>query len=160
MLVFGGIGFFMKTYGWPRPPIIIAVVLGKIVEKYYGITVLTYGWGMFSRIPVLAIILIAILTAGYTVWIQRSVNRTKAEQDRQMANVGVNAEQEASDESSGTNDSGSNASGGTTDAKLQIADRLRPTPSGAFVLVLGVFFAYFFKFSLIRSDITTVSFIE
>ena len=64
-----------------------------------------------------------------------------------MANVGINAEQEASDESSGTNDSGSNASGGTTDAKLQIADRLRPTPSGAFVLALGVFFAYFFIIS-------------
>ena len=26
MLVFGALGFFMKTYGWPRPPIIISVV--------------------------------------------------------------------------------------------------------------------------------------
>jgi TctA family transporter len=147
MLVFGGIGFFMKTYGWPRPPIIIAVVLGKIIEKYYGITVLTYGWSMFSRVPVIAIILIAVLTGGYTVWIQRSVNRTKAEQDRQMANVGINPEQESSNDLSETNDPGSKASGDTTDAKPRLADRLRPTPSGVFVLVLAVFFAYFFIIS-------------
>ena len=61
MLVFGGIGFFMKTYSWPRPPIIISVVLGGIVEKFYGIASLTYGWSMFTRLPVLAIISLAVL---------------------------------------------------------------------------------------------------
>jgi TctA family transporter len=154
MLAFGGIGFFMKTYGWPRPPIIIAVVLGGIVEKFYGITVLTYGWGMFSRIPVLAIIAIAFLTGGYTLWIQRSVAKNKAELDRKIAKLDL---EEAADTgpdpapdmpwSSGASDRGSDAAPIEVRTQLPFFARLRPTPSGVALFVLAIFFAYFFVIS-------------
>ena len=84
MLFFGGLGFFMKTYGWPRPPIIISVVLGSIIERFYGITQQTYGWAMFQRIPVLAILAIAFGTGAYTMWIQRSVAKNRASQEQAM----------------------------------------------------------------------------
>ena len=32
--VFGVLGLFMKAYGWPRPPILIAIVLAGPLEKY------------------------------------------------------------------------------------------------------------------------------
>jgi TctA family transporter len=49
VIVFGVLGVFMKAYGWPRPPILIAVVLGPIVEKYLWLTLNTYSWEVFVR---------------------------------------------------------------------------------------------------------------
>lgn len=49
VLVFGVLGIFMKLYGWPRPPILIALTLGEIVEKYLWISTNTWGWSMFLR---------------------------------------------------------------------------------------------------------------
>jgi TctA family transporter len=49
VLVFGVLGIFMKLYAWPRPPILIALTLGDIVEKYLWISTNTWGWSMFLR---------------------------------------------------------------------------------------------------------------
>ncbi len=49
VLAFGVLGVFMKRYGWPRPAILIAVVLGEILERYLYIAVNTYGFSMFLR---------------------------------------------------------------------------------------------------------------
>ena len=49
------LGTFMKRYGWPRPPILIAVALGTILEKYLVISVAAYGFTMFLR-PVFLIV--------------------------------------------------------------------------------------------------------
>jgi TctA family transporter len=64
VLVFGVLGVFMKAYGWPRPPILIAVVLGPIVEKYLWLTLNTYSWEVFVRPQFLIIFL---FMAGVTI---------------------------------------------------------------------------------------------
>lgn len=35
----GALGWVMKRNGWPRPPLILGVVLGEIVERYMFISV-------------------------------------------------------------------------------------------------------------------------
>lgn len=43
LLLFGTVGWTMKRLGWPRPPVILGVVLGDIVERYMFISVERYG---------------------------------------------------------------------------------------------------------------------
>jgi len=43
VLAFGVLGWVMKRLKWPRPPIILGVVLGHLVERYLTITVERYG---------------------------------------------------------------------------------------------------------------------
>ncbi len=76
VLGFGVLGIFMKQYGWPRPPILIAVVLAEIVEKYLWLSVNTYGFSMFQRPQFLAIIAIMVLVMVVSLRIQASANRT------------------------------------------------------------------------------------
>ena len=77
MLVLGltVLGVFMKKYGWPRPPILIAVVLADIVEKYLWISANTYGFSMFVRPQFLAIIAIMIFVMIVSLRIQASANK-------------------------------------------------------------------------------------
>ena len=56
----GVLGLFMKAYGWPRPPIVIAIVLAEIAEKYLWLSANTYGWEMLQR-PQFVLILVAVL---------------------------------------------------------------------------------------------------
>lgn len=134
MLTFGFLGFFMKTYGWPRPPIIIAVVLGGIVDKFYGIASQTYGWAMFGRIPVLVILVIAIGTGAYTIYVQRKVTREATEP------VGG-----SSIPSSVSNDLSSESA--ASRSKRSFTARFRPSANGIFVAVAGLGFLYFFVIS-------------
>ncbi len=75
MLVFGLLGMFMKAYGWPRPPILIALVLSPIVEKYLWLSINTYGFHMFLR-PQFSLILVAV--ALLLVWSVRTQAKARA----------------------------------------------------------------------------------
>ena len=133
MLSFGALGFVMKTYSWPRPPVIISLILGGIVERFYGISIKTFGIdGIFTRVPVIIILIIAIGTGAYTLWMQRSVARTRAAQ--------------ASADLTPPEDPGVPPSPGDSDdppaKRTPLLDRLRPGVNGVFVLALGVVFGY------------------
>ena len=65
----------MKKYAWPRPPILIAVVLADIVEKYLWISANTYGFSMLVRPQFLAIIAIMIFVMIVSLRIQASANK-------------------------------------------------------------------------------------
>ena len=164
MLAFGGLGYFMKTYGWPRPPIIIAVILGSIIERYYRISTVAFGLdGIFTRPAVIIILLIAIGTAAYTVWMQRSVGRTLAKQEAEFAARGAappapSAPPPAGGSGDAPAELGPTESGGLAESGPAESDageesgaeprasgfarRLRPTASGWFIAALGVVFAY------------------
>lgn len=43
LIAFGVIGWGMKRLKWPRPPVILGVVLGGIVERYFNISVNRYS---------------------------------------------------------------------------------------------------------------------
>ena len=76
---FGVLGVFMKRYGWPRPPILIAVVLGKILEKYLWLSVNTWGWSMLSRPQFLCILAMMVFFVATSLWLQRGAQRARGE---------------------------------------------------------------------------------
>jgi TctA family transporter len=45
VLAFGVLGWVMKRLKWPRPPVILGVVLGGLVERYLNISMERYGDG-------------------------------------------------------------------------------------------------------------------
>ncbi len=56
MLLFGILGWTMKRLRWPRPPVILGVVLGGIIERYLFVSVERYGAEWLSR-PVVMVVL-------------------------------------------------------------------------------------------------------
>jgi TctA family transporter len=79
VLIFAVLGLFMKAYGWPRPPILIAVALGEVMEKYLWIAVNNYGFRMFARPQFLAILAVMGLVALVGVRMRRQVAATVQE---------------------------------------------------------------------------------
>jgi len=79
VLIFAVLGLFMKAYGWPRPPILIAVALGEVMEKYLWIAVNNYGFSMFARPQFLAILAVMGLVALVGMRMRRQVASTVQE---------------------------------------------------------------------------------
>lgn len=67
---FSVLGWFMKRFGWPRPPIIIALVLARPLEKYLWLSVNTYGWAMLARPQFVVMLALAVLAVLYSLWAQ------------------------------------------------------------------------------------------
>jgi hypothetical protein len=60
---FGVIGFFMKRGGWPRPPVILALVLGPILERSFQISTRIHeGPGWLGRPIVIVLLLVIVIT--------------------------------------------------------------------------------------------------
>jgi TctA family transporter len=55
LLLFGLIGWLMKQFRWPRPPLILGLVLGDTIERYMFISVERYGLSWMLR-PVVAVL--------------------------------------------------------------------------------------------------------
>jgi hypothetical protein len=51
----------MKQFKWPRPPLILGLVLGDIIERYMFISVERYGLEWLKRPVVIVVLLMAIL---------------------------------------------------------------------------------------------------
>ena len=50
LVFFGVIGWIMKRLGWPRPPMVLGIVVGAIFERYLFISTQLYGWGWLLRL--------------------------------------------------------------------------------------------------------------
>jgi len=61
-LSFSVLGYFMKLFDWPRPPLLVAVVLGGQLEGYLWLSNARYGWTWLLQPGVLAILLLVIVT--------------------------------------------------------------------------------------------------
>jgi TctA family transporter len=61
LLFFGLFGWIMKQFKWPRPPLILGVVLGDIIERYLFISVERYGIEWFKRPVVIVLFTMAFL---------------------------------------------------------------------------------------------------
>ncbi len=88
VLIFAVLGLFMKAYGWPRPPILIAVALGEIMEKYLWIAVNNYGFSMFLRPQFLAILAVMGLVALAGVRMRRQARSTVNDMREEVAAAG------------------------------------------------------------------------
>ena len=74
LLGFGVFGWIMKRQGWPRPPLILGVVLGDIVERYLFISVGRYEWAWMTR-P-LVVLLFALAVFGLLRPLLRNLRAT------------------------------------------------------------------------------------
>ena len=65
-LVAGVVGFVMKRSGWPRPPLVLALILGGILENAFHITMRSYGGFSWLTHPIVFILLVLIvITIGF-----------------------------------------------------------------------------------------------
>jgi len=67
-LVFWSIvGIVMRRYGWPRPPLLIAVVLGPQVQQYLWLSVDRYGveWLTFPSVMIIGALLVLTIVYPY-----------------------------------------------------------------------------------------------
>jgi TctA family transporter len=74
MLVLAGIGvlgYFLKKYGWPRPPFVIGLVLGAIAEDSIHKALAIWGPTFFLRPLSLVFIALIVLTVVAYIWKQR-----------------------------------------------------------------------------------------
>jgi putative tricarboxylic transport membrane protein len=61
LLFFGLVGWIMKQFKWPRPPLILGVVLGDTIERYLFISIERYGLSWMLRPIVVVLFALAIL---------------------------------------------------------------------------------------------------
>ncbi len=61
-LGFSVLGYLMKLFDWPRPPLLVAVVLGSQLEGYLWLSNARYGWRWVLEPGVMAIMALVILT--------------------------------------------------------------------------------------------------
>ncbi|MEM9581095.1 MAG: tripartite tricarboxylate transporter permease, partial [Pseudomonadota bacterium] len=79
MLTMGALGVAMKRSGWPRPPLIIALVLGPNMENSLIISNRIYGTlGWLTRTPSLIIAAVIVLTIIATIVQKRRTRRAPA----------------------------------------------------------------------------------
>jgi len=64
-LGFGALGYLMVSYGWPRSPLVLAFVLGKIMENNFYIATSRYGYAWLHRPMVLFLIILTLILFFY-----------------------------------------------------------------------------------------------
>ncbi len=68
VVFFGVVGYFMKRFGYPRPALILGVVLGNLLEKYLYRSMASYGFTWLLRPGVIILLILALGSLAYTLW--------------------------------------------------------------------------------------------
>jgi TctA family transporter len=63
--IFGLLGYFMVSWGWPRPPLVLGFVLGKLVETYLFISVARYGFAWLTHPIVMLLLALLVVVIAY-----------------------------------------------------------------------------------------------
>lgn len=79
MVTFGVIGYFLRLSGWPRPPLLLGIVLGPLAERFMWTSYQVFGFGFLLRPGVIILFLLLLATVSYPLWQQHQANKTKAE---------------------------------------------------------------------------------
>ncbi|WP_319454696.1 MULTISPECIES: tripartite tricarboxylate transporter permease [unclassified Mycobacterium] len=93
IIVFGALGLLMKTFGWPRPPLVLGFILAATIEDNLWSAIGVYGVGGILTRPIT--IALFILTVVVTFFLQRSMRRSKeivAEEVAERGDVPVEAQ--------------------------------------------------------------------
>ncbi|MDQ5848493.1 MAG: tripartite tricarboxylate transporter permease, partial [Pseudomonadota bacterium] len=75
-LGFGALGYLMMRFGWPRAPLVLGFVLGKLAETYLFISVARYGFAWLAQPLVIVLILLTVVVIAYPYFQER---RTRAD---------------------------------------------------------------------------------
>jgi putative tricarboxylic transport membrane protein len=73
IMVFGVVGWIMKRLEWPRPPMVLGIVVGGIFERYLFISTSLYGAAWMAR-PAVIVIFVLVAWALYRPLSQIAVN--------------------------------------------------------------------------------------
>ena len=72
LIIFSILGYVFKQLGWPRPPLLIGLVLSRPVEANLGISLNIYGMSWLYRPIVLTILVIIIVGLFFSIRFMRS----------------------------------------------------------------------------------------
>ncbi|HEY1385118.1 MAG TPA: tripartite tricarboxylate transporter permease [Dongiaceae bacterium] len=62
LLFFGLLGWAMKHFRWPRPPLVLGFILGGVLERYMFISIERYGIDWIWRPVVVIMVIMAVLS--------------------------------------------------------------------------------------------------
>jgi TctA family transporter len=62
VVAFGLLGYFMRRYSYPRPAMILGLVLGDLMEKYLYRSVASYGFTWLGRPAVIGLLIISTVS--------------------------------------------------------------------------------------------------
>jgi len=80
LAVFGFIGFTMVKLDWPRPPLVLGLVLGGLSDKYLNISDSRYTMvEMFIRPVVIIVLLMAVGSLVYALWQAKQVSAARGQ---------------------------------------------------------------------------------
>ena len=86
MLVFGVLGWVLVQADWPRPPLILGLVLGKLAEQYLFLSMDNYGLGWLGFPSVVGLFALILLGTFYPLFQKWREKRNKP-QYKQLAEV-------------------------------------------------------------------------
>jgi TctA family transporter len=64
---FGILGYFMRRFGYPRPAMILGLVLGGLMETYLYRSMASYGFSWLARPGVMVLLFLAAISFVFTV---------------------------------------------------------------------------------------------
>jgi TctA family transporter len=94
MLVFGALGWVMVQTDWPRPPLILGLVLGKLAEQNLFLTIDNYGMEWLGFPSVVALFALMVLGTFYPLF-QRWREKRNKPRYKQLAEVAALQAKEA-----------------------------------------------------------------
>ncbi len=80
-MIFGVIGLTMVNYGWPRPPMVLGLVLGSLIERNLFISYEIYGLWFLLR-PIVMVIIAIVLAVLFLPNIQEMIARRNAVEEK------------------------------------------------------------------------------
>ena len=87
-LAFSALGMFMKAYGWPRPPILIAIVLAGPLEKFMSISIQAEGISMVWQPAFIGILVVVGLAVYFALRVQRGAQQLQEQASTEEENPG------------------------------------------------------------------------
>jgi TctA family transporter len=64
---FGFLGYFMRRFGYPRPAMILGLVLGGLMERYLYRSMASYGFTWLTRPAVVALLILATVSFFFAI---------------------------------------------------------------------------------------------
>ncbi|MBI4489241.1 MAG: tripartite tricarboxylate transporter permease [Deltaproteobacteria bacterium] len=75
-IVFGALGYLMLRFNWPRPPMVLGFILGRMAETYLNISIARYEMDWIFRPLVIIQFLLIVFVIAYPYlqdwWVRRS----------------------------------------------------------------------------------------
>jgi len=81
VLFFGALGWIMEKLEWPRPPVLLGLVLGPLAENRLFLSTDNYGWAWATRPGVLGIFALTLFGIFYPMLKSRREAREKAQSE-------------------------------------------------------------------------------